>query len=130
MPTAFLQCHWSVGWRGAQIALLYSISSYVPRMEMHPSPWDDLSFASKVEVTWGSIGCANWLPISLHYIFAAIYVLIAQAVDASLSVDPKMDLLGPFVAYYAGIDSICIRKIIYLPAPCVGIFLERDLTPA
>ena len=60
VPTAFLQWHRSAGRGGsAQIALLHSVSSYINRMGVLPSPWDNLSFISKGEVTCGTAMCAE-----------------------------------------------------------------------
>ena len=60
VPTAFLQWHRSAGRGGsAHIALLHSVSSYINRMGMLPSPWDNLSFISKGEVTCGTAMCAE-----------------------------------------------------------------------
>ena len=53
-----------------------------------------------------------------------------MAIDAALSLDPDADLLGPFTAADADVEPLHVRKTIYLPAPFVGLFLERDITPA
>ena len=52
-----------------------------------------------------------------------------QAIDNALSANPELDLLGLSTKDNADIESIRVRKTIYLPAPYVGVFLERDLTP-
>ena len=57
--TAFLQWHKSAGGRGNQIALLHYVSSYAFCIGIPPSPWDELSFASKGKVTYGAVRCAN-----------------------------------------------------------------------
>ena len=57
--TAFLQWHKSAGGRGNQIALLHYVSSYAFRIGIPPSPWDEISFASKGKVTYGAVRCAN-----------------------------------------------------------------------
>ena len=99
-------------------------------MGMPPSLWEDLYFALKGEVNCGVVVCANWMTASLHQIGVTVHILIAQAIDAALPAKPKLDLLGPFFAEGVDMDSIRVRKIIYLPAPFLGIFLERNLTPA
>ena len=48
---------------------------------------------------------------------------MVEAIGAALAGDPRVELLGLFTTYYSIIDSICIRKTIYLHAPYVGIFL-------
>ena len=59
VPTAFLQWHQSAGGKGTHIVLMHSVSRYVPCMGNPPSPWYNLFFASKGEVTCGIVGCAN-----------------------------------------------------------------------
>ena len=66
---------------GTKIALLYSISSYVPWAEIPTSPWDNLSFASKGEGTCGAVGYANYVISSLHQIGAALYVPTAESIN-------------------------------------------------
>ena len=46
-----------------------------------------------------------------------------------MATNPEIDLLGPFTAYDTDMNSIHVRKTIYLPAPFMGILLERNLTP-
>ena len=55
VPTNFLQWHQGTSVRGAQIMLLHSVSSYIPRMGLPASPWDNLSFALKGDVTYGAV---------------------------------------------------------------------------
>ena len=99
-------------------------------MGIPPSLWDDLYFALKGEVTCGVVVCANWLTARFHHIGITAHVPTAQAIDAALAANPKLDLLGPFFAEGADMDSIRVRNIIYLPDPFLGIFLQRNLTPA
>ena len=73
VPTALIQWHRSAGGKGAHIALIHSVSSYPPHMGIPPSPWDDLSFALKVEVTCGAVRCANLMTASIHPIVATVY---------------------------------------------------------
>ena len=54
---------------------------------------------------------------------------MAQAIYAALSYGFEIYLLGPFATNAPDVDTIRIRKTIYLPALFVGIFLERDLAP-
>ena len=117
------------GWGGSHIELLHLVSSYVPRMGLPETPWDKLSFASKGGVTCGSIVCANWQTSSLHHIGSTVHVLIGLDIDASLAFDPYTDLLGLFTATNVDVEALRVSKTIYLPAPFVGFFLERDLTP-
>ena len=76
------------------------------------SLWYNLSLASKFKVTYGTIGCANWLTPSLHQIGAALYVPKADAIDAALFDDPKVEILRPFISEDAGMDYIQSRKTI------------------
>ena len=129
VPTAFLQWHWSAVGRGMQIVLLHLVSSYTRHMGMLAPTWDDLYFVSNVKVTRGAVVCTNWLTSRLHQIGATVHVLRAQVIDAALASDLKLDLMGPFTMDDADMDAIHFRNTIYLPAPFLGIFLERDLTP-
>ena len=47
-------------------------------------------------MTCGTVGCSNWMTSSLHQIGVALYVLMAQSIDATLDVDPDLDLMGMF----------------------------------
>ena len=115
--------------RGAQIALLHLVSIYILLMGMPSSPWDDFYFASKGELTCGAVVCTNWITIILHQIGALLYVPTAHAIDSDLASDPKLDPLETFTADNSDVDSIIVRNMIYLPAPYVGIFLVRKITP-
>ena len=112
------------------IVLIYLVSSYAPQMGMPTSPWDDLSFALKGKVTCGAVMCANWMTYRLHHIGITVHAPMAQEIDDALAADPDLYLMGQFVADDANLDSIHVRKTIYLAAPFVGILRERDLTPA
>ena len=46
-----------------------------------------------------------------------VYVLTEEAIDVALAGDPRVKLLGSFVADNDVVDAICIKKTIYLPAP-------------
>ena len=50
-PAAFLQWHQGTRGRGAQIVLLHSVSSYVPRMGLTVSLQDNLFFVLKGDIT-------------------------------------------------------------------------------
>ena len=50
--------------------------------------------------------------------------------DAALAQDPDAVILGPFNTSDADMKPLHVRKKIYFPAPFIGIFLERDITPA
>ena len=46
--------------------MLQSISTDVTWMERIASPWDDISFDLKGDVTCGVVGCSNWMFTSLY----------------------------------------------------------------
>ena len=98
-------------------------------MGMSTSPWDNLLFASKGEVTCDDVVCANWLTASLHQIGSTVLAPTAQAIYAALDIDNDLDRLGMFDMDNMDVDSICISNIIYLSAPFMWIFLGCDLTP-
>ena len=129
VPTAFLHWRKRMMGRGAQIALLHLVSSYVPRMGMPASPWENLYFALKGDISCGACACANWQTASLNQIRATVHVCVDLAIDAELAADPDIDLLGPFTSTDVDVEPLRVRKTIYLPAPFFGIFLEQDLTP-
>ena len=130
VTTAFLQWHQGERGRGAQIALLHLVSSYVPMMGLLASPWDDLSFASKGDITCSTIACVNWQTASLHQIGTTIHILTDLDIDTALAANPAVDLLRPFTATDKNVEPLHICKTIKPPTPFVGIFLDRDLTPA
>ena len=116
--------------RGAQIALLHLVSNYVPRVGLPASPRDKLSFVSKRDITYSAIACANRHTLIFHHIRATVHILTDLDMDAELSQDPNVNLLGAFNATNVGMGILCICKTIYLLVPFVGIFLEKDLTPS
>ena len=128
-PTAFLQWYRGAGGLGVHIALLHYISSYVERMGRPASTWDDLSFASKVEVTSGAIGCSNCLTSSLYQICASLYVPISEAISAALAVDSEVKILGPLIFEDSVVDYVQVWRTFYLPSPYLVMFLERYLAP-
>ena len=99
-------------------------------MGLATSTCDNGSFASKGDVTYKTIACANWPPPRLHQIGAMVHVPMDLAIDAALAYEPYTNLLGPFNSTYADAEPLRILNTIYLPAPFVGLFLKRDLTPA
>ena len=119
----------SAGGGGDHIFMLHSVSIYASYMGITLSPWYDISFASKGEVTCSTAGCANWITTILHHIGAVLYILASQAIYAAMASDPDMDLMGPFTAYNAYVNSILFINKIYLPLPYMGIFLERNIAP-
>ena len=98
-------------------------------MGLMASPWDNGFFASKGDITYGTIACVDWPPASLQQIRATFHVPTDLAIDAVLASDLDTDLLGPFSSTDADVEPLRFRKMIYLPAPFVGIFLKQDLTP-
>ena len=82
VPTAFLHWRERVMGEGAQIALLHLVSSYVPRMGMPASPWENLYFALKGDITCGACACANWQTASLNQIRATVHVYVDLAIDS------------------------------------------------
>ena len=126
---AFLKWHRRSGIGRAQIAPLHLMSSYVPQMGNTTSPWYDLYFALKGEFMCGKIMCANWLVASLCQIVTAIHFPTLQDKDAVLASEPELDLLGLFAVDNADAKAIQVHKTIYVPAPFMGILLDRDLTP-
>ena len=127
--SAFLQWHLGAVGIVVQIMLLRPVSSYVPQMWMPLSTWGDLSFALNGNVTRGAVRCANCLTVSLHHIDAALYILTPESIYTALSSDPNLYIIGPFTAEYDGVGFVCVHKTIYLPAPYMGMFLERNLSP-
>ena len=97
-------------------------------MGMMESPWDDLSFALKVDINHSAISCTNFQTASLHKIRATVHVPTYLAIYASLYQDPDSDLLGPFPASDVNAEPLCICKEIYPTTPFVGVFLEQELT--
>ena len=81
-------------------------------------------------ISCGNIACANWPPTSLHQIGDAVHVTTYLDIDATLSANPDTNLLGIFYSTDAGVEPFRINKTVYLPAPFVEIFLERELVPA
>ena len=98
-------------------------------MGLPESPWYNFYFASKGGTTYGAVACANWKTYSLHQIMWKVHVLTDLEIDAALSYDPDLDLLGPFATTDVDTEALCVRTSIYTPAPFASLFLERDLMP-
>ena len=90
--TALIKWHRDAGVWGSETVLLHSISNYVPRIGMPPSPWDDLYFPFKC-------------------------VLTVDAINTALVGYPIIDLLIPFTVDDAGVDAVPVSKTIYLTVP-------------
>ena len=101
ISTLFLKWYQGARRRGTQIALLHSVSKYVPGMGLMVSPWDDGSFAYK-----GDIACTNWPSASLHQIRSMIHVPAYLVIDATLSVDTETDLLRPFSSTDTNVEPL------------------------
>ena len=112
-----------------QTALLHSVSNYVPRMGLMASPWYDRYFFLKGGITCGNTACANSSPESLHKIGFTIDVPLDLATNNALATDLDTDLLGTFSATDVKMEPLRICNTVYLPAPFVRIFLERESTP-
>ena len=123
VPTAFLQWNQGTRERGAQIALLHLVLNYIPRMGMSASPWDELYFPLKRDVTCGAIAYDNRKTAKLHQIGSIVHFLTDLAIDSELAHDPGMDLLGPFITVNADVEPLRVCKTIYLPVPFIEIFL-------
>ena len=58
-----------------------------------------------------------------------VHVLTELTMDAVLAQDLDTDLMCPFTVTKVDMEPLHVRKIIYLPVPLVGLFLERDIMP-
>ena len=131
-PTAFLLWHATprptVDQDPGRVFMLHSVSYYTSRMGRPPCRWDDETFANCGDVAYGTAPLAQWDPAYLH-LAPAVLVPSAAAIDTSIASEPDLKLLGPYRAGDAGVESICCRKTVYVPAPYVGLLLGADLTP-
>ena len=108
---------------------LFSLSSCVPQMGILPSPWNELSFVSKGEVTCSALRCENCITTILHHIRTSLYNPTAEAIDAALAVKPDVNILESFTFEYSGVNFVRVCKTIYFPGPYVRMLLKRNLTP-
>ena len=108
--TYFLQCHWGTGGRVTQILLLHLVSHYILCMGMPALPWEKLSFESKVFVTCSSIGCSNWLTVSLHHISVPVCVLTAEDIDAPQVGYPSMEIMRVLSINHTDFDALRVWK--------------------
>ena len=131
-PTAFLLWHATPGLTAdrypGRISLLHTVSHYVSRMGRPPCRWDGESFANQGDVAFGTAPLAHWDPAYL-YLAAAVNVPSAAAIDATISGDAGLKMMGPYGAGDAGVESVCCRKTVYVPAPYVDLLLGGYLTP-
>ena len=51
------------------------------------------------------------------------------AIDTSLAGNSNLTLLGPYGTGDAGVEIICCRKTVYVPAPYVGLLSSADISP-
>ena len=131
-PTAFLL------WRATpelaedrypgQVLLLHFVSHYAIWMGQPSIKWDDRTVANRGDVPYGTTTLVVWDPTYLH-LALAVYVPSAAVIDTSLARDSKITLLGPYDTGDAGVEIIRCRKMVYVPAPYVGLLLSADLSP-
>ena len=93
-----------------------------------PCRWDGGTFENRGDVSYGTAPLSNWDPTYLHPA-PTVHVPSAAVINTSLAGDPNLTLLGPYGAEDAGVETICCRKTVYVPAPYVGLLLGADLTP-
>ena len=86
------------------------------------------TFANQGDVTYRTALLAQWDPAYLH-LASAVHVPSADMIDAAIAGDTNLRMLGPYGAGGTGVESILCRKIVYVPAPYVGLLLSSDLTP-
>ena len=79
-------------------------------------------------MTYGTAPLAQWDPAYLH-LASAVHVSSAAMIDAAIAGDTNLKMLGPYAVGDAGVESICCRKTVYVPAPYVGLLFSSDLTP-
>ena len=131
-PTAFLLWHATPGLTvdrdPGHISLLHSVSHYESRMGRPLCRWGDETFANRGDVSYGTAPLDQWDPAYLH-LAPAVLVPSAAVIDAAISGDPDLKLLGPYGVGDAGVESIRCRKTVYVPAPYVGLFSGLELTP-
>ena len=131
-PTAFLLWHATPGLAvhrdPGRISLLHSVSHYASQMGRPPCRWDNKTFANRGDVTFGTAPLAQWDPAYLH-LATAVHVLSSAMIDAAIARDADLKMVGPYREGDAGVESVCCRKTVYVPAPYVGLLLSGDLTP-
>ena len=131
-PTAFLLWHVTPGLTvdrdPGRVSLLHLVSYYESWMGRPPCRWDNETFANRGDVAYGTAPLAQWDPAYLH-LAPAVLVPSAAAIDAAIAGDPDLNLLGPYRAGDAGVESIRCRNTVHVPAPYVGLLLGSDLTP-
>ena len=125
----FLQWNQGARGRGTQIALLHSVTNYVPSMGILESPLDNGSFALKGGITYRTITCATFPPENLHQIEAMVYDPTDLDIDTALAANLDTNLLGTLYSMNVNMNPPRVRKTIYLPAPFVGLLLKQDLKP-
>ena len=70
-------------------------------------------------MTFGTAPLAHWDPAYLH-LAAAVHVPSATAIDAVISGNAGLKMMGPYGAGDAGVESVRCRKTVYVPTPYVG----------
>ena len=60
----------------------------------------------------------HWDPAYLQ-LAAAVHVPSAAAIYAAIAGDAGLKMMGPYGAGDAGVESVCCRKTVYVPAPYV-----------
>ena len=93
-----------------------------------PCKCNDGTFPKRRDVSYRTRLLAVWESTYLH-LAPTIYMPSAIAIDTSLYGDANITLLGPYVARDAGVEIICCRKTVYVPATYVSLLLFSDQTP-
>ena len=79
----------------------------------------------KGNITYGTVKRANWKTASLHQFGSMVHVITDLAIHAELALNPDANLLVPLNPTNTDVKPLHVQKIIYLPAPFAGLFLDR-----
>ena len=108
-----------MGW----IFLIISMLHQVPQILSPSYSLGIQPFSFKVNVVYSTIGCEHGLSKSIQHIGALVHTPMATTIDATISADTGVYLLGTFMDNNSGIDFILLNKTIYIPASLIRIFL-------
>ena len=126
----FLQWNQGARGRGAQIALLHSVTNYVPSMGILESPLDNGSFALKGGITYRTITCATFPPENLHQIEAMVYDPTDLDIDTALAANLDTNLLGTLYSMNVNMNPppASARTSTY-PRHLLGYYSSRTSSP-
>ena len=112
------------------VNIYHHVSRFAPRIEMLPTPWDDIAFAFQGDVVQQQAHpSAVWDQSYFHIVVPMIQVPTIVMLDQLLAQNPDSQFVGPCGEEDAGTEIIRTRRTAVVPHRYVNLLLAQSLTP-